>query len=102
MISLADLWGRPGQNVGRSYPASIEQRSIEEIVTELKAWVQRRKTNNDSKEAAGWDMLCTLKSLQQSANRPGAVQAGQEGTVMDPIAEYLARQKANLGRTRVS
>ena len=55
MESLADVWFRSGKSSECLYPGSKE-----EIITELKYWVQRRKTFNDIRMAKNWDVLRNL------------------------------------------
>ena len=60
MESLADVWFRSGKSSECLYPGSKEK-----IITELKYWVQRRKTFNNIQMASNWDVLRNMDYHQQ-------------------------------------
>ncbi|CAD6584309.1 MAG: hypothetical protein ASARMPREDX12_001617 [Alectoria sarmentosa] len=88
MDSLADLWVQSGKKHQRLY-----QGSIENIVKELKAWVERRKANNNVIMELHWNTFHVIDSLQEAPNQPGGFQDGQ-------IAAIMTRQLENLDRNR--
>lgn len=90
MDSLADLWVRSGKKHQRLY-----QGSMEDLIKELRAWVERRKAKNNVNMEVRWNTFHVIDSLQEAPNQPGGFQGGQ-------IAAIMARQLENLDRNRVS
>ena len=97
MNPLAELWVRSGRSHQLLY-----QGSTEDIITELNAFVQRRKVYNNLFLAQSWEALRAIDSLQQFADRPGKFQQGQAPRMMDQVAAIAASQMKNLNRTKVS
>ena len=97
MNALAEIWVRSGGSHELLY-----QGSTEDIITELKAFLQRRKIYNNLFLAGAWDALRAMDSLQQFADRPGGFQQGQAPGMMDQVAAIAASQMKDLNRTRVS
>lgn len=97
MNSVADLWVRSGRNPERLY-----QGSTEDIVKELKAWVERRKTHNNVAIEGHWDMFRGIDSIQELSDQSAGIQKGQISGVMDQVYAITATQLANLERNRVS
>ena len=95
MDSLADLWVRSGRNPQRLY-----QGSTEDIVKELKAWVERRKASNNVNMDVLWNMFQVTDSARQLSKQPVEVQEGQHS--MAQALAITATQMANFERTRVS
>ena len=96
MDSHADIWVRSGRN-----PRLLHEGSTENIVAELKAWVERRRAHNDTDMAAHWNMFQFLDSLQQIGDPSSKVQQGQAAKMMDRIATITATQLEHLDYTRV-
>ena len=97
MDSLADLWVRSGKSSDRLY-----QGGTSEIVTELNAWVERRKALNGLIMNASWDAFRIADSLQQLSVQPGRTQEEELPKMMDQISAIMARQVENAHRSRVS
>lgn len=97
MDSLADLWIRSGKNADRLYQGSTQQ-----IVQELKAWVDRRKALNDIAMKVSWDVFRVADSLQQLSIQPGRTQGEQLPGMMDQISAITAEQVKNAHCSRVS
>ena len=83
MNSLAELWVLSGEKPGRLY-----QGGTEEIVVKLKAWVERRKTNNSKNMAGIGDMFCGFDSLEEVIYQP-------EGSQQIPASEIEDRLAAD-------
>ena len=97
MDSLADLWIRSGKNTQRLFRGSTD-----EMVEELKAWVERRKANNDARMEASWNTFRAADSLHQLSDQLEGVQEGQLRAMMDIITSITAAQYDHLDRVRVS
>lgn len=90
MDSLADLWIRSGKNNQRLFRGSAD-----EIVKELKAWVNRRKVHNDVSMDTLWNVFGVQDSLNQLRYQLEGTQEGQISAMMNEIL-------ANVDRKRVS
>ena len=90
-------WVRSGRNPRRLYEGSTE-----EIVAELRAWVQRRRANDDTKMAVSLNMSQNLEFLERlvdRSERPKLEEPKLE--TLDQISTVMATQLENLDRTRV-
>ena len=97
MDPVAELWVRSGRNHQLLY-----QGKTEDIITELKAFVQRRKVYNNLFLACSYEALRAIDSLQPFADRPGGFQQGQAPGMTDQVAAIAASQMHNINRTKVS
>lgn len=97
MNALAEIWDRSGRRHQLLY-----QGSTEDVITELKAWVKRRRVYNDFFLEESWVAVRAMDSLQQLIDRPGGFQQGQAPGMMDRVAAIAASQMNNLNRTQVS
>ena len=85
MQSLADAWIRSGKNSKCLHPGSKE-----EIITELKSWVERRKTLNNTKFAERWHVFAAAHLQKQIAALRKSNQGKDDQAVCDQIANRLA------------
>ena len=97
MESLADVWFRSGKSSECLYPGSKE-----EIIKELKYWVQRRKTFNNIQMAENWDVLRTLYYDQQIETQFEANNGIVTQALWDQNNDFTARDMRNRIRHRVS
>lgn len=94
MDSLADVWVRSGKSLRCLY-----QGSTQDIIDELKAWVERRKANNDAAMEASWNMFHVMDASQQLSNQP--VEEEQVPMINNQIIAMVATQMDHLDRNRV-
>ena len=85
MNAFVYIWLRSGQNPNCLFPGSKE-----EITTELKSWVKRRRTFNNITMAECWDIFTNtdfhqpIKALQESLHEK------QDPEVLDQLANLVA------------
>ena len=97
MNALAEIWDGTGRRHQLLY-----QGSTDNVITELKAWVKRRRVFNDFFLEESWVAVRAMDSLQQLADWPGGFQQGQAPGMMNQVAAIAASQMDNLNRTQVS
>lgn len=97
MESLADVWFRSGKSSECLCPGSKE-----EIITELKYWVQRRKTFNNIRMAECWDALRTADHHQQIKTQIEANNEMPTQALWDQDNNFAATETRNRIRHRVS
>ena len=87
MQSLADAWVRSGHD-----PRCLYSGNNDEIITELKSWVDRRKTLNNTRMAESWTVLPTADLLQQIVILYASGQGLQDQADFDLVANFMAAQ----------
>ena len=97
MTSLVDVWVRSGKSSECLHPGSTE-----EIITELKSWVKRRKILNNIKVAECWDVFCTADYHQQIKAQLESTEEIPTQEVVDQIANLTAREMKSFIHLRVS
>lgn len=97
MQSLADVWVRSGKISRCLYYGSKE-----EIITELKSWVERRKTFNNAKVAESWDVFRAADLQQQIETLHESNQGKEDQAIFDQVSDLTAIQMRNFIHLRVS
>ena len=97
MTSLADVWVRSGKSTECLHPGSME-----EIITELKSWVKRRKIFNNINMAESWDLFRTVDYHQQIKAQLKSNKEIPAQAAVDQVANIVAREMKSLIRHRVS
>lgn len=92
-----DLWVSSGKNHQRLYHGSTD-----DIVKELKAWVERRKAHNDVSMDVSWNTFRVADSLQQLSHNLQEVPQRQVLGMIGQVPAITATQMDNLDRKRVS
>ena len=97
MQSLADVWDRSGRNSKCLCPGSKE-----EIITELKSWVERRKILNNTKMVECWDVFRAADLRQQIDTLVDSNQGKEDQAMWDQIGNVTAIETGNFIHLRVS
>ena len=97
MESLADVWVRSGKNSKYLYLGNRE-----EIITELKSWVKRRKILNNIKMVQYWDVFRIEDYFQETEAQLVSNQEPQTQAEADQNANFMAIQMRIRIRYHVS
>ena len=97
MTSLVDVWIRSGKGTKCLHPGSME-----EIITELKSWVKRRRILNNIRMTECWDLFRTVDHHQQIETQLKSNKEIPTQAAVDQIANMKAREMKSFIRHRVS
>ena len=97
MQSLADTWIRSGKSSKCLYPGSKE-----EIITELKSWVERRRILNNTMMVECWDVFRVADLAKQIDTLQESNQGKKDQAIWDQTGNLTAIDMRNFIHLRVS